>query len=127
MATLVHLDTHVVVWLYAGMLEKIPRRVQSLLNRARMAISPMVVLELEYLYEIGRLKVPAAVIVEDLQQRIGVSVSTAPFSSVAAAACKQSWTKDPFDRMIAAQAGLERADLVTADEVMQKHVEQWSW
>ena len=127
MATVVHLDTHVVVWLYAGLLEKIPRRVQSLIDRSQLAMSPMVVLELEYLHEIGRLKVGAAVVADDLRQRIGLAVATTGFPHVVAAARLQTWTRDPFDRVIAGQATVEHAALLTADEIMRQHVAHAEW
>jgi PIN domain nuclease of toxin-antitoxin system len=127
MASVVHLDTHIVVWLYAGLLEKIPRTIQSLLNRSRLGISPMAVLELEYLHEIGRMRVAADVVTDDLLHRIGLNVSGAGFPIVASEARRQTWTKDPFDRIIAAQALVEGAGLVTADEMMLQHVSHAVW
>jgi PIN domain nuclease of toxin-antitoxin system len=127
MAAVVHLDTHVVVWLYTGMLEKIPRRIQALIERSRLGCSPMAVLELQYLHEIGRVKAKADVIANDLRDRIGLSVSNSSFANVVTAAAQQSWTRDPFDRLIAAQALIERAELVTADEQMRSHVAHAVW
>jgi PIN domain nuclease of toxin-antitoxin system len=127
MAAIVHLDTHVVVWLYAGLLEKIPRKIQSLMNRSRLGVSPMAVLELDYLHEIGRLRVAADVVTDDLHHRIGLQVSAAGFPSVAAEARRQTWTRDPFDRIIAAQACVEGAGLITADEHMHNHVSHAVW
>jgi PIN domain nuclease of toxin-antitoxin system len=61
MAAMIHLDTHAVVWLAAGELERFASSVRLLLEHAECAVSPMVRLELDYLYEIGRLKVPVAI------------------------------------------------------------------
>jgi PIN domain nuclease of toxin-antitoxin system len=58
MASVIHLDSHAVVWLAAGELGRLPSFVPSLLLRFGCAISPMVRLELDYLHEIGRLKLP---------------------------------------------------------------------
>ncbi len=55
MENVVYLDTHVVIWLYSGNLELIPKPVQTILNLNDLLISPIVKLELEYLFEIKRI------------------------------------------------------------------------
>jgi PIN domain nuclease of toxin-antitoxin system len=46
-AAVIYLDTHVVVWLYAGDLELLPQEVRELLEGEELVISPMVELELQ--------------------------------------------------------------------------------
>ena len=46
---LIHLDTHVVCWLYAGRLELLSPAARGAIERATLAVSPMVGLELQYL------------------------------------------------------------------------------
>ncbi|MCP4995668.1 MAG: type II toxin-antitoxin system VapC family toxin [Gammaproteobacteria bacterium] len=53
---LIYLDTHVVVWLYVGDLSKFSHPAKAALNTSPLVISPMVILELTYLHEIGRVK-----------------------------------------------------------------------
>jgi len=53
---LIYLDTHIVVWLYTGLLEKFSQSIQTILNENEILISPIVRLELAYLYEIEALK-----------------------------------------------------------------------
>ena len=53
METIAYLDTHLVVWLYAGQVELIPHSVREILENSNLLLSPMVDLELEYLFEIG--------------------------------------------------------------------------
>ena len=127
MATVIHLDTHVIAWLYAGQIPRLSARARAAIERDAIAISPMVELELEYLHEIGRLTVPSAVIVEDLERRLGLSVLETPFPLVVAEARRQSWTRDPFDRLIAAQAIVEGASLLTADEGIRAAVRAAVW
>ena len=126
MAAVVHLDTHVVVWLYAGDLDRLAP-VANRLEGARLAISPMVLLELQYLHEIGRLAVRAEDVVGDLRERIGLRVSQHPFPEVADAALAMSWTRDPFDRLIAAQAAAEGCVLLTADARMLANTPRATW
>jgi PIN domain nuclease of toxin-antitoxin system len=86
METVIHLDTHVVVWLYLGLLERFPAAVTQRLENADLVISPVVSLELQHLHEIGRLKPNAATVTKDLEQRIGLDFSKASFNKVIEAA-----------------------------------------
>ncbi len=79
---MIYLDTHVVVWLYAGETERIPASAQILIETHDLLVSPMVILELEYLYEIKRISVVAAVITESLEASIGLRVCKLPFHQV---------------------------------------------
>jgi len=52
---MIYLDTHVVIWLYARKGEGLSTRARRLIeDEPEIAISPMVLLELDYLHEIGR-------------------------------------------------------------------------
>ena len=126
METLIHLDTHVVVWLYIGDRARL-RPVWRTLGKSEWAISPAVLLELQYLYEIGRVATPAAAVRQDLVERIGLRLADTSFPRVIEEALAQSWTRDPFDRLIVAQAIVEKRRLLTADENMQKHCRAAFW
>ena len=52
---MIHLDTHVVVWLYLAEVERLPARAREAIEAEDLEISPMVLLELQSLREIGRL------------------------------------------------------------------------
>ena len=122
-----HLDTHVVVWLYAGDVDRFPRLAREALEGDTLAVSPVVVLELQYLHEIGRLSKPAAGVIEDLRNRLGIAWAEAEFPEVASAALGMRWTRDPFDRLIAAHAVADDARLLTADRAMREHVRAAFW
>lgn len=112
---MIHLDTHAVVWLAAGDLGRFDSWVPSLLQQRGCAISPMVQLELDYLYEIARIKFTGAAIVKDLAAKIGMVMASSPFASVVNEAAKLTWTRDPFDRIICATARIVGAPLLTKD------------
>ena len=78
----------------------------------------MAVLELQYLFEVGRSSEPAAEVVEALRDEIGLQVCDQPFARVVQAALAQSWTRDPFDRLIVGQAALGEAPLLTKDRTI---------
>jgi PIN domain nuclease of toxin-antitoxin system len=123
-----YLDTNVVVWLAQGAIARISRKAQSILDQADLVISPMVLIELEYLYELNRIKLPARDIRLKIEHEIGVRVCDLSFLAVASAGLDEKWTRDPFDRMIVAQAkanGL--ALLVSADEEIRSHYPRTAW
>jgi PIN domain nuclease of toxin-antitoxin system len=126
-AIVIYLDTHVVVWLYAGQLFRIPESAQGLMEAEQIRVSPMVVLELEYLHEIGRLTVGGATILESLASSIGLQVCALPFHRVAVEAMGQSWTRDPFDRIIAAHALCADAPLLTKDAAILANCRKAVW
>lgn len=122
-----YLDTHVVVWLYAGMVEKFTAKSQHVLESAALRVSPMVLLELQYLQEKGVIAVAPDTIFAELAQTIGLSVCTLPFTLVSREALALSWTRDPFDRLIVAQAGIHQEPLVSKDQHIHQHYPQAIW
>lgn len=127
MEAVAYLDTHVVVWLYAGDLQRIPVPVRAKLETHALLVSPAVILELQYLFEIRRVSEPADAVISDLDGRIGLSVSDVPFRQVVSIATKLTWTRDPFDRLIVAQAKVQGAPLVTADGLIRRHYDAALW
>lgn len=122
-----HLDTHVVAWLFEGDIDRLPPAARRRLDTDPLAISPIVELELAYLHEIGRTSQPPGVVLQELRASVGLTVSSAPFRSVVAAAIGLAWTRDPFDRLIGAQAIAEGETLLTKDERIRKHLELAVW
>ncbi len=119
MEAVVRLDTHIVVWLFAGTAERLSKPAADAINNNDIVISPMVELELTSLYEIGRLTVSGPAIVADLRDRIGLSQSEVSMAAVVANAGKLSWTRDPFDRVIVADAIAANTRLVTKDQLIR--------
>jgi PIN domain nuclease of toxin-antitoxin system len=115
------LDTHVVVWLYQKSLNLLsPEAIQTIEDNS-ISISPIVLLELEYLYEIGRIKADSSTIVNYLKKKIGLKIDKSNFSKIIKAALKEKWTRDPFDRIIVAHSKFRDAYLVTKDEKIAEH------
>lgn len=127
MEKLVYLDTHVVVWLYLKELNLFPSTVLTLLDTKQLTISPIILLELQYLHEIGRLKVGGEKIYSSLHKSIGLTTSSENFCDIIQYALKQSWTRDPFDRIIVAQAALNSSSLISRDETIRKHYQHAIW
>ncbi len=115
---MIYLDTHVVVWLYAGLADKFTPSARTLINDHDLFISPAVRLELQYLYEIERITDKPHCILEDLSKRIGLKLCDKAFDAIISQAMPYSWTRDPFDRLIVANAALNDNILLTKDRVI---------
>ena len=124
---MIYLDTHIVIWLYAGLLEKFSQSIKTILNENEILISPIVRLELQYLYEIERVREPAHVIVADLVDRIGLRVCEKDFNAVISQSIKLIWTREPFDRLIVAHATLNDNILITKDQNILEHYPHARW
>jgi PIN domain nuclease of toxin-antitoxin system len=88
---------------------------------------PIARLELQYLYEIERIREPAHVIVADLADRIGLRVCEKDFNAVISQSLKLRWTREPFDRLIVAHAALNDNILICIDQNILKHYPHARW
>ncbi len=124
---MIYLDTHVVVWLYQKSRNEFSSETLILIDEEELLISPMVELELEYLFEIDRINTRSQIILEYLKERIGLKICDKPFQVVIKKALSMKWTRDPFDRIITAQAAVDNSMLVTKDKRIQKHYPEAVW
>ena len=114
-------------WLYEGTERRIPAAVRDLIESEAPFVSPIVELELTCLYEVGRVTEPAQAPLGALERTIGLRVADVSAAALARAAIELSWTRDPFDRMIAAQAVVADAPLVTADAAILANLPLATW
>ena len=123
-----YLDTNVVLRLALGDLKKISKTAQKAIERYDLFLSPMVWLEVQYIFEIGRITTPASKLIAHLDSTIGLSNCPIPFADIARAACDESWTRDVFDRLIVAHARhAANAPLITADDEIRDHYKPAIW
>lgn len=115
---MIHIDTHIAVWLNQKKPGKLSRHAARAMRENTLVMSPMVLTELAYMSEIDRLAADPERVQAQLETEFGITVSTAAFSSVCRASIRQNWTRDPFDRLIVANAIVDGARLVTSDERM---------
>lgn len=123
-----YLDTHVLLWLLAGDLQHISTKAQQAIDDATLLVSPMVLLESEYLFEINRTYISATQVERRMRQALNIEVCDLPFQQVTDVALEESWTRDPFDRLIVAQAKARGFwPLISADERIHKHYSEAYW
>ena len=124
---MVYLDTHLVLWLYAGSLDLISKEVLQTLDEEELYISPLVELELQYLNEIKKIKRSPSEIIETLHKEINLKICTKDFHSIIKESLNMHWTRDPFDRIIVAHASLNSDPLLTKDDAIRAHYKRAVW
>lgn len=124
---MIYLDTHVILWLFEGLTNKISTHAKKLIEDNELFISPMVCLELEYLFEIKRIKYPGREIVDELIKNLGLVICNAPFQQIILIANDLKWTIDIFDRLIVANAIANNAYLITNDQTIKQNYTKAAW
>jgi PIN domain nuclease of toxin-antitoxin system len=123
-----YLDTHVVVWLAAGKLRRISSKARVEIERSELLLSPMVLLEMEYLYELRQIRLPARDLFQKVAHEAGLRLCDLPFSTIVSSSLDEKWTRDPFDRLIVANAKANGfAALISADEEIRRHYPRTVW
>jgi PIN domain nuclease of toxin-antitoxin system len=120
-----HLDTHVALWLAAGDQRKL-KPGSKRLQKGHLFISPLVVVEMELLREIGRISEPVDRVLQVLESH-SVKRVEGGLAEMFACARALDFTRDPFDRLIAAHALASQATLLTADGNLLKHCTCARW
>lgn len=124
---MVQIDTCVAIWLYEGKKDKLSLPVIELIENQPCQFSPVVRLELQYMFEIGRNDSDAATVVDVMRNQFGIEEAHTDFSLVVQAATTIDWTRDPFDRLIAAQSICDDAVLITKDRTIRRHCPNALW
>ena len=117
----IYLDTHAAVWLGDGEQSWLSRNAKKSLEMFDVRVSPAVMLELQFLHEKGKVRRSPASFWQDLEDSLFARMCDLSFSRIVSAAAGESWTRDPFDRLIVAHAKANDAPLITADAEILKH------
>lgn len=127
METRAFLDVHVLLWFYAGEDKKFSDLAKEKIENSSLWISPIALLEIDYLHEIKRFDHTSLVLVKNLETQIGLQIAEDNFSEIIRSASSIHWTRDVFDRILVAHAALHNAFIVTKDEKIRKHYKKAAW
>jgi PIN domain nuclease of toxin-antitoxin system len=123
-----YLDTQVVVWLAEARLERISNAALDAVNEHDLVISPVVLIELNYLHQIKRILRSPLDIAKQLRTQLGLEICQLTLADIAETALFETWTRDPFDLLIVANAKAGGyAPLLTSDEKIRAHYPRAVW
>lgn len=118
------LDTHAFLWLVAGD-ERLPVTARELVARAdQVSLSAASVWEGEIKRAAGRLQAPP---LADAAARTGVDILDVSAAHATAASHLHLHHRDPFDRMLVAQAQAEGMVLVSKDPALRSYGVPVAW
>jgi len=123
----IYLDTYAAVWLYAGETRLFTPMSMRMLDKSDIALSPAVLLEMQFLKEIGKISFKVDSFLRVMQAELGIRLCDRPFASVVMSSVELSWTRDTFDRLIVAQAVASQATLITKDRRILEHYPHAVW
>jgi PIN domain nuclease of toxin-antitoxin system len=107
------LDTHFLLWtvLDSHRLDEFP----WLDTYRPWGVSPVSFLEIQFLAEVGRLEVEQPAFARAVGSDPRFVVDEAPLVALVEKALPLSWTRDPFDRLMAAHSEARRVPLCSLD------------
>lgn len=123
-----YLDTHVVIWLCENKPERLSGPALDAINEHDLLISPAVLIELNFLQQIGRIIRSPLDLAKQLRSQLAVKVCEHSFADMAETALFETWTRDPFDLLIVSHAKANNySPLVTQDEKIRRHYPRAVW
>lgn len=113
------LDTHFLLWLILG-----SKRLEPFVWLDRYepwGVSPASFLEIQFLSEVGRLEVRNPEFTDTVMADRRFIVDDVPLVSLIRHALPLGWTRDPFDRLLAAHSAARRIPLCTVDRTLREN------
>ncbi|MGH7446003.1 MAG: type II toxin-antitoxin system VapC family toxin [Longimicrobiales bacterium] len=111
------LDTHFLLWITI----EAPRLAEFpwLERYATWGVSPVSFLEIQYLGEVGKLEVDIDAFTAAVMNDPRFLVDELPLLMLIQRALPLSWTRDPFDRLIAAHSAARRTPLCSVERTIR--------
>lgn len=112
-------DTHVLLWLLAGERRRFGPQALESMRQGATVISAATVWEISIKRSIGKLQAPANLL--DVLLRAGLQLLSITGAHAARVGELPDLHRDPFDRMLVAQAQLEQLTILTADAKISRY------
>lgn len=124
---MIYLDTHAVIWLYSGDKRLFSKKALEKIENHSLVISPLVVLEIQYMNEIGRVNPKSEEIISHLKEVCDFSICRKKYEDICFKAITMEFTRDPFDRLITAHAALDNNLIITKDRSILQNYQGAFW
>ena len=115
------LDTHIAIWLFEKRLDLLSEKAKEIMEENDLFISPIVKMEIEYLFEIEKIKDDADTVIGYLIRSLDLQFEKSDFLEVIEISIHEKWTRDPFDRLIVAHAKFKDYLLISKDKKISKN------
>lgn len=113
------IDTHILLWLLSD--SKRLKEISWLDDGSRWTISPISLLEMKFLQEVGKLDIDLSEIIKRLRQDERFVIDDIHLEDLCLAALDLSWTRDPFDRLLVAHSLVRALPFGTQDQLIRKN------
>jgi PIN domain nuclease of toxin-antitoxin system len=113
------LDTHFLIWILSD--SKRLKRFPWLDSYQPWRVSPASLLEIQILHEVGRLELTKREFAQAVKADSRFVIDDASWVAVTLRSLELSWTRDPFDRWLAAHSLVRRTPLCTVDSDLLDH------
>jgi PIN domain nuclease of toxin-antitoxin system len=113
------LDTHFLLWIVTGS-DRL-REFAWLDDYRPWGVSPVSLLEIQFLGEVGRLSVEQPAFDEAVRQDPRFVVDEIGIGALVGKALSLAWTRDPFDRLLAAHSEARRVSFCSLDRRVRAH------
>lgn len=113
------MDTPFLIWIVLGSARL--ARYPWLDHYRPWGVSPVSLLEIQFLSEVGRLTVRNPDFTEAVLADPRFVVDEVPLLTLVHHALAAGWTRDPFDRLLAAHSAARRVPLCTLDRSIRAH------
>jgi PIN domain nuclease of toxin-antitoxin system len=113
------LDTHFLLWI--ALRSKRLAAYPWIDRYAPWTVSPVSLLEIAFLGEAGRIEVRHAAFLERLRHDDRFVIDDVAVGVLVTAALGLTWTRDPFDRLLAAHSAARRLRFCTVDRLIGEH------
>lgn len=113
------LDTHFLLWITLG--SKRLSEFPWIYGHAPWIVSPVSLLEIQFLAEVGRIEASGRAFEERISQDPRFLIDEVPLAALVRHSFDLSWTRDPFDRLLAAHSAARRLPLCTVDHTLRRH------
>ena len=116
------LDTNVLLW-WLHKHERLPSEIVGLINNPQFNVSVSVVSVWEIIIKMqaGKLTLPSNINIPHLLQQSGLELLSVRIEHVMAIAVLPMYHRDPFDRLLIAQARIEHMTLISSDSKMKRY------
>ncbi len=114
------LDTHFLIWIITE--SRRLRQFPWIEEYKPWGVSPISFLEIQFLAEVGKVDVRNPGFTRTVMTDPRFIVDDVSLASLTQKALAVTWTRDPFDRLLAAHSNLRRVPLCSVDStILEKH------